>query len=91
MLTAAKRARKRNLRPLNLALRRARLRRHLPPPRARRLTRQMAGVPQEAVADVVGVTRQAVSQWESGVRDPRGEDLRRYVHVLQRLSREHTA
>jgi transcriptional regulator with XRE-family HTH domain len=45
----------------------------------------------EDVAAVVGVTRQAVALWENGAREPRGENLERYLEVLEALKREMSA
>ena len=59
----------------------------LPPPATRRALRQAAGVSLADVADVVGVTRQAVSLWELGARTPRNTNLRAYVEIL-RIFRE---
>lgn len=44
-----------------------------------------AQVSLEEVAVVVGVTRQAVGNWERGTRTPRGDDLNRYLAVLDQL------
>ena len=88
MLTHGKRARKSDLSPLAHALRWARWKRDLPTVEVRRLARIQSGVTQDAIAQSIGVTRQAVSQWESGVRDPRGNHLRRYVTILRRLSKQ---
>jgi DNA-binding transcriptional regulator YiaG len=62
-------------------------RRELPPPAVRRTLREGVGVSQEDVARVCRVSRQAVDFWESGDRNPRGENLKRYLAVL-RLFRE---
>lgn len=63
------------------------IRSSLPPPSERRELRVRAHLPQQAIADIVGVSRHAISQWESGARmtprDPRV--LKRYVEVLQAL------
>ena len=60
----------------------------LPRPRDRRLIRQRAKVSQAEIARVVGVTRAAVTRWESesGGRDPSGTHLRSYLQVLGRLA-----
>jgi DNA-binding transcriptional regulator YiaG len=62
-----------------------RARRDLPEPPVRRMIRKAAGVSLADAADVVGVTRQAVSLWERGARSPRGENLERYLSLLQAL------
>jgi transcriptional regulator with XRE-family HTH domain len=69
-------------------LHRMRLRRRLPPPAARRLIRERAGVSQLDVARVVGVTREAVARWELHDRTPRGTNLDRYLETLDRLATE---
>ena len=74
--------------PLTEALEGARTARRLPPPAARRLLREHAGLVQGDLARALGVSRVAVSRWESGTRTPRGEALRRYVEALDRLARE---
>ena len=65
---------------------RVRYRQELPPPSARRMLRQAAGVSLQDIADVVGVTRQAVATWEDG-RTPRGQSLPRYLEVIETLRR----
>jgi transcriptional regulator with XRE-family HTH domain len=62
-----------------------RARQELPPPSARRAVRQAAGVSLADVADVVGVSRQAVGLWERGLRNPRGRNLVAYLNVLRML------
>ena len=62
----------------------ARRRRQFSPPLCRAL-RLNAGVTQEEIAIVVGVSRPAVSRWESGARHPRGEQLDRYLDALDAL------
>jgi transcriptional regulator with XRE-family HTH domain len=62
----------------------ARTRRGLPSPAERRRIRQAARVPQQAVADALGVTRQAVSGWESG-QTPRDNVLAGYLAILNAL------
>lgn len=44
--------------------------------------RKRAGLSQEALADALGVTRQAVSKWETGKSVPDTENLRRMAQVL---------
>lgn len=64
-----------------------RVREDLPDPEERRALRIRGGLSQQTIADIVGVSRHAVSQWESGARmtprDPRA--LKRYVEVLRTL------
>jgi DNA-binding transcriptional regulator YiaG len=69
-------------------LARSRLRRRLPPPAMRRQLREQAGISQAEIAAVVGVTRECVSNWESGNRAPRPQHLERYVAFLERIARE---
>ncbi len=88
MVTQVKQSRKSNRSPLAQPLRLASWKRELPPAAKRRVARLGAGVTQESIAQAIGVTRQAITQWESGVRDPRGNHLRRYVTILRRLSRQ---
>ena len=63
------------------------LRHSLPEPAERREIRLRAGLPQQVIADIVGVSRHAISQWESGARKtPRDRRaFRRYAEVLQAL------
>jgi transcriptional regulator with XRE-family HTH domain len=70
------------------ALRRARVRRRLPPPPARRQIRQRADLTQRDLAVAVGVDRATVARWEAGDREPRACHLERYLAVLDRLARE---
>lgn len=57
----------------------------LPPPPVRRLLRKTAGVSLQAVADHVGVSRQAIFNWETGAAHPTGENLTRYLDALEIL------
>jgi transcriptional regulator with XRE-family HTH domain len=70
------------------ALARGRARRRLPGPAARRQLRERAGLSQQDVAAALGVTREAVAQWESGRRSPRPTTAVEYVTLLDRLARE---
>lgn len=68
---------------------RARLRIHadLPTPAQRRALREASGLSQRELADIVGVTKGAISNWELGVRQvPRGPLLERYVQALRALA-----
>lgn len=64
-----------------------RARRDLPSPTVRRLIREQAGLSQQDIAEALGATRAAVSRWESGQREPRGDLLVAYVTLLRRLKR----
>jgi DNA-binding transcriptional regulator YiaG len=66
----------------------ARVARRLPPPSARRAIREAAGVTQQRIAVELGVTRAAVSFWEQGRCDPRGDRRLRYVAILEGLQRD---
>ena len=58
-------------------------RRMLPPPKIRRAIREAAGVRRSEVAEVCGVTWQAVSHWESGRNEPSGINRDRYAELLR--------
>lgn len=62
-------------------------RRELPPPARRRELRVRAGLPQQWVADRLGVGRTAVSMYESGLREPRPGTKQRalYLELLEAL------
>lgn len=60
----------------------------LPDPATRREIRERAQVTLAEVAAVCGVSRQAVSLWEAGTRDPREENLLAYVALLNALRAE---
>jgi transcriptional regulator with XRE-family HTH domain len=68
-------------------LARGNARRRLPEPRFRRMLRESAGVSQGDIAKALGVSRSAVSRWESGQRDP-SSTLVPYVDLLDRLAAE---
>lgn len=59
--------------------------RELPPPDVGRQLREACGLSVNDVAVSIGVTPQAVRQWERGVRSPRGELRKRYVEALRVL------
>ncbi|MEV5526377.1 helix-turn-helix transcriptional regulator [Streptomyces prunicolor] len=64
---------------------RMRLRSDLPAPEQRRSIREAVGISQQELADIVGVSRQAVTAWEAGDRYPRKAQLARYVEALTAL------
>lgn len=57
----------------------------LPAPEERRRLRISAGMSQQTLAELVGVTPQAVSMWEHGKCTPRAAMLGRYAEALQAL------
>jgi DNA-binding transcriptional regulator YiaG len=57
----------------------------LPNPYRRREIRRGAGLTAADIAAHLRVTRQAVSNWERGVRTPSGDLLERYIVVLHSL------
>lgn len=60
----------------------------LPPPEMRRALRRAAGLSQLDVAELIGVSRAAVSRWESGARRPQRSNRIRYHSVLAELRRQ---
>jgi transcriptional regulator with XRE-family HTH domain len=76
--------------PLDTILSEARRRRALPEPALRRLLRERAGLSQAEVADVLDVSRPAVTRWESGQREPRSAVRGAYAELLERLAKETT-
>lgn len=61
--------------------------RTLPPPAECREIRLRAGATKVDLAEVLGVTRQALALWENGTHRPRGENLHAYIDVLDMLRR----
>jgi len=59
----------------------------LPSARTREAIRQAAGLSRGQLAEVLGVTRQCVFNWESGRRTPRGDQLMRYRQALDAMRR----
>jgi transcriptional regulator with XRE-family HTH domain len=68
-------------------LRKAARHRGLPAPALRRAIRQDAGLSQQDIAEVVGVTRESVSRWETGNRRPVGGHLEAYAELLRKLQK----
>lgn len=62
-----------------------RRRAQLPAAEERRRLRERANLTQADLATLIGVTREAVSRWERGTRQPRGSHLGDYAAVLRRL------
>lgn len=60
----------------------------LPPPVARRVLRERAGLRQREVAEVLGASVAMISAWESGRREPGPKFLAAYAGLLARLARE---
>lgn len=73
---------------LNEIHRKSQAHRELPGPSLRRAIREDAGLSQADVAEPLGVTRAAVSRWETGGRRPRGALLVAYSELLQTLRRD---
>jgi DNA-binding transcriptional regulator YiaG len=73
---------------LDAALALARKKKQLPAPPVRRHLRKGAGLSQLVVAHAIGVTKTAVSLWESGRREPRGENLVKYLALLDHLAQK---
>lgn len=65
---------------------RARARKTSPPPDQCRRIREEAGASLAEVGAVVGVSASAVWRWEHGLRHPAGDNLTRYVSLLEALS-----
>ena len=54
----------------------------LPPPHVRAELRKAAGLRQDEVAEVFGVTRVAFHRWETGQAKPHRRRLEAYAHLL---------
>ena len=61
----------------------------LPPPEVRARLRKAAGLTQEEVAEVFGVTRVAFNRWETGTAKPRRRNLEAYVRLLKGWAAKH--
>ena len=48
--------------------------------------RELAGLSQAEVADLIGVTPAAISRWEAGERRPTGERAVAYGRVLRQIA-----
>jgi transcriptional regulator with XRE-family HTH domain len=73
---------------LGKALSKARQRSNFPKPAQRRLLREQAGLTLRDVARPLGVSEAAVSRYETGLREPRGELRDQYLKILERLRHE---
>lgn len=63
----------------------------LPPPAERVRLRTAQGLSQAQVADALDVTRGAVSGWEKGRYEPRGEVRAQYAELLRLIAERHPA
>jgi len=63
------------------------VRNSLPSPQERRRIRLSARVTAEEVAAALGVTRQTVCHWETGLRSPSGAFAEQYSALLSELAR----
>lgn len=61
----------------------------LPPPAERVRLRTAQGLSQAQVAEALDVTRGAVSGWEKGRYEPRGEVRAQYAELLRLISERH--
>jgi transcriptional regulator with XRE-family HTH domain len=66
----------------------AKYRRSLPLPATARAIRVQAGLSQGELGAALRVTRPTISRWESGLRCPRGNDLKAYAELLGALANE---
>jgi DNA-binding XRE family transcriptional regulator len=64
---------------------RLRVRHDLLTPDKRRALREAAGLTQQELADIVGVTRKAIGNYETGIRYPQGAARDRYAEALRAL------
>jgi transcriptional regulator with XRE-family HTH domain len=62
------------------------VRRSLPSPERRAQLRRDAGITQDALAEILGVTRSTLTYWESGKRNPSGASLTRYLEALNAMA-----
>jgi transcriptional regulator with XRE-family HTH domain len=65
--------------------RRVSARRTLPLPAERRAMRVATGITTAELADLVGVSRQAIQHWESGTRTPGPKHLLAYAAALKTM------
>jgi DNA-binding transcriptional regulator YiaG len=57
----------------------------LPLPAERKAIRERYGVTQQAIADVIGVSRLSVSGWERGTSEPTGANATKYARLLREM------
>jgi transcriptional regulator with XRE-family HTH domain len=55
------------------------------------MIRERAGVTQADIAGALGLSREAIAQYESGARTPCSRVLHGYLEILDRLAREELA
>ncbi|WP_405546654.1 helix-turn-helix domain-containing protein (plasmid) [Streptomyces goshikiensis] len=63
----------------------------LPEPTERERLRRVQGLTQAQVAEAIGVTRGAVSAWEAGRYEPRGDARVQYAELLRLIAERHPA
>jgi DNA-binding XRE family transcriptional regulator len=61
----------------------------LPPPAERLKLREFQGLTQKQVAEALGVTPGAVSGWEKGRYEPRGDVRIQYAELLRLIKERH--
>jgi DNA-binding transcriptional regulator YiaG len=59
----------------------------LPPPEQRRALRHLHELTESDIGTIVGAATSSVSRWETGKREPRGDQRRRYRELLEQLAR----
>jgi transcriptional regulator with XRE-family HTH domain len=59
----------------------------LPELKVRRAIRELRGLRQADLGEVIGVSAVAICRYETGEREPRGETRRRYAAALEELRR----
>jgi DNA-binding transcriptional regulator YiaG len=55
---------------------------NLPDPSERIRLRNLFGITQQRLADILGVTRRTVHAWEHGRAEPTGENREKYAEIL---------
>lgn len=77
--------------PRERILERIRMRPALPPPPRRIEIRKKAGLTQEDLGEVLGVSAMSIHYWETGKRLPKPEHAEAYLEVLEALEEQLTA